>query len=339
MGCAGYSRQPLLLEEYRHALGQRTPERSGIVDAVNDADYQPGNGLSLAEAELLALYLNPDLRAARAAAGVPEAAAQFAGLWDDPEVGFDALRILDSVDEPWIYGASLSFTIPISGRLSIARDAAAAEARVALIEAWSAEQTALLSLRTAWIDWKEASELLAVSRDLHERVTELVAITNQREALGELITAEAVAFRLAEARLAMDVDRLSASRQQARIELHSLLGLLPEADVTFVATDSAITPQPSGDLGSSPQVLIAGARYEGAEQRLRLEVRKQYPDLTIGPLFENEEGLDRVGLGFSLPIPLLNRNRQGIAEAKAARDHARAEWERAVEYAISKLAR
>src|SRR5690606_28099797 len=83
---------------------------------------------------------------------------------------------------------------------------------------------------------------------------------------------------------------------------------------------------------------LAAARYHAAEERLRLEVRKQYPDITLGPVYGNEEGMDRLGVGFSVPIPILNANRRGIAEANAARDAARAEWEQAVQEASSALA-
>jgi outer membrane protein TolC len=45
--------------------------------------------------------------------------------------------------------------------------------------------------------------------------------------------------------------------------------------------------------------------------------------------------MDRLGVGFSIPIPILNANRQGIAEADAAREVARAKWEQAVQGAFS----
>jgi CRISPR system Cascade subunit CasA len=89
---------------------------------------------------------------------------------------------------------------------------------------------------------------------------------------------------------------------------------------------------------NSPAIAAGKSRYEAAERTLELEVRKQYPDLTVGPGFEREEGVDKVLLNLSLPIPVLNANRRAIAEAGAAREAARAELEAALEHLLSDLA-
>ena len=341
-GCATFERSPLVAGEFQRVLEARRPDAAEVTGAIGQPAYAPADGLSLPEAELLALYLNPRLRAARKAAGIPAASARFAGLWEDPEIGADALRILEGVEEPWIAGASLSFSIPISGRLAVAKAQARAEARAALVEAWTGEANVLRELREAWTDHSAASRSLAISRDLHRRLRDLVNLTNQREEMGELIAAEAVAFRLAEARLQLDLAQLEAAEEQGRLRVLGILGLLPGTELNF--TQSEIDPHPiETDLADavyerSPGVLLAASRYEAAEERLRLEVRKQYPDIALGPLYGNEEGMHRLGIGFSVPIPILNANRQAIAEAHAARDAARADWEQAVHENLSALA-
>ena len=340
-GCASYTRKPLLAEEFQQVLERRTPSDPAVAEGVTDDAYVPNDGLTLEEAELLALFLNPRLRSARQDAQVLKASAQYAGLWDDPEIGADALRILEDVEKPWIAGASLSFTIPISGRLSVAKDQAEAEARAAVVEAWTEEQQVLLELRQAWAEGEAATASLDVSRHLFADLQRLVALTNRREELGEMIAAEAVAFRLAETRLRLDLDRLEAEETQSRLRIIELLGLLPGADVTLVSGAGSSPPGAEGSevvFHRSPQVVLAAARYHAAEERLRLEVRKQYPDIKLGPLYGNEEGMDRLGVGFSVPIPILNANRRGIAEADTAREAARAKWEQAVQEALSSKA-
>jgi outer membrane protein TolC len=84
-------------------------------------------------------------------------------------------------------------------------------------------------------------------------------------------------------------------------------------------------------------MLVAMAEYEAAERALELEVRKQYPDLHIGPGYGNEDGQNQVLLGLSVPIPILNANRRGIAEARAQREVARAAVEGTLEQTISAL--
>jgi cobalt-zinc-cadmium efflux system outer membrane protein len=88
----------------------------------------------------------------------------------------------------------------------------------------------------------------------------------------------------------------------------------------------------------SPRLQVARAWYEVHERALQLEIRKQYPDLTLSPGLGNEDGMDEVLLGISLPLPVLNRNRRAIAEATAAREAARAEVEGEVEALVAELA-
>jgi len=84
-------------------------------------------------------------------------------------------------------------------------------------------------------------------------------------------------------------------------------------------------------------MLVVAAEYEAAEKSLELEVRKQYPDLHIGPGYGNEDGQNQVLLGLSVPIPILNANRQGIAEARARRELAQAGAETTLEQTIAAM--
>jgi outer membrane protein TolC len=91
-------------------------------------------------------------------------------------------------------------------------------------------------------------------------------------------------------------------------------------------------------METHPLIRATEADYEAAERQLRLEVRRQYPDLDIGPSYSLEEGFPRLGFGFGLSLPLWNRNRQAIAQANAARDAAKMQAELTVELVLSELA-
>lgn len=336
-GCTRYERKPLLEPgEFRALLAERPRESEEARAAMPD-------GIDLAEAEVLCLHLNPRLRAARARAGVPAAAAAHAGLWDDPEFSADLLRILESPDHPWIAGASLAFTLPISGRLGAEKDHATAEARAAMVDAWAEEQAVLRDLREAWADWSASSASTRAAGNLLGRLDGVVAVVDRREELGETIAAEGVAFRLAQARERVERDSLAARECQDRLRVLELAGLLHDADVPLVASPgSGPVPADAGEdlvFERNPAVLAAAARHDASEDALRLEVRRQYPDLQLGPAYGREDGENRLGAGFSVPVPILNANRQGIAEADAARLAARAEWERAVQEALAARAR
>jgi outer membrane protein TolC len=128
-----------------------------------------------------------------------------------------------------------------------------------------------------------------------------------------------------------------------RQEILKALGLHPEANITFKPQSPLFlneVSQESGHLKISdnhPLLSRFSAEYEAAEKRLHLEIRKQYSDLILSPLYGVEEDLERRGIGLSLALPLWNRNRQAIAEAIAARDLARRRLESGYEDLVHQL--
>jgi outer membrane protein TolC len=115
---------------------------------------------------------------------------------------------------------------------------------------------------------------------------------------------------------------------EAEIAFLRLSGLRPGTKLTiaFAVEDTPAAPSVNDDpleLVRHPKVAASLARLSGAEEALRAEIRRQYPDLKLGPAYSNEEGLDRFGLIAGISIPLWNRNREGIAEAEGKRDETR----------------
>lgn len=289
-GCVGYEPKPLPMQNYNQVLERRSAGDANVTSA----------SLTLPDAEQVALYLNPRVRAARQEANVAEVDAQNSGTWDDPILSGDALRVLHDSDHGHdnrnVLGASLLFTIPISGRLHVEKEQARAESRAAIVRAWGVEQEVLHELRDAWSDW---------------------SATN-------------------------DANRLAGSRYNgigsaSRLRILGLMGLPANANVDLVANPSVEqwNGTPDDIYRTNPNVLLRQAEYDVAEQTLRLETRKQYPDINLGPAYEHRSGNNRAGFGFNLPIPILNGNRGAIKRAEAAREAARAAWEAAVEQAFS----
>ena len=129
--------------------------------------------------------------------------------------------------------------------------------------------------------------------------------------------------------------RLRSKIIDGEIKVRALLGLAPETPLSLVPSfEQRGFPETDAEFAvseSHPTLARLRAEYDTAEQTLRREIRKQYPDLTLGPQYESDEGQSRVGFMGAIPLPILNANRQGIAEATAARDVARATFEAAHE--------
>lgn len=74
-------------------------------------------------------------------------------------------------------------------------------------------------------------------------------------------------------------------------------------------------------------VRAAASEVEAARAGVELQQRRRIPDLTLSVGYKNQgDGFQGVVLGASLPVPLWDRNRGGIAEAEALRAGAEARY-------------
>jgi outer membrane protein TolC len=350
-GCQSYEREPLDFNIHREVMAMRlaqTEPLEAFTERLEAAEgdapmrFDVTDGVALEEAEVLALFYRPELRMARAKAGVARAEMAHAGLWEDPEFGFDAAEVL-SADRPFEYGLTLSLTIPISGRLEVAKARAGAAYEEALRGIVDAEWTTRAALRIAWFEWTAARERAEHLRQTVEQVRRIQQLTGELESVGELSRVESRLFRVELANRQAALDAAVVRAEEARIELLALMGLPPDADIELVPgmprrRPTILTSDIDYLIEHNTELATARAAYEVAEQALRLEIRKQYPDIVIGGGYGEEENEDRLLLGLSVPIPILNANRGGIAEAKAQRDVARTHVETTFERLVHELA-
>ncbi len=386
-GCQSYRRRPLLLTDYVSKWAARSLDVEPIADyAASLADasdtqsaFDSSDGLSLYEAEAVALYFNPQLRIARAQANVPLAGAKEAGWWPDPKFQAQVLRFVDRgskprfrlgglsfdgvhaggvettppgyrrvegdfIDDPWIISAGLSITVPISGRLAVEKDLRWTQYSAAWRRILLAEWSLLTRLRAAWLEWSTSQERWNAAVDYVSKLESIAEVTRQLMSAGELKPTESRLLSIELARRRASILRFEREVEQNRLTLFSMMGLWPRAPVSlrpdvFIPTITVPPDQRrAAVLEHHPQIKSVEADYETAEQQVRLEIRKQYPDLDIGPSYSLDEGLRRFGLGVGLPVPLWNRNRQAIAEALAQRDASRIRAHATVESVLSQFA-
>lgn len=349
VGCQSYTRQPLDLAGYRAAFEARSVNSeavAGFAARLAEAGqevptrFDVSDGISSAEAEVIALFYNAELRMARLDAAGALASLNSSGLWEDPVFGFNGAEIL-SPEGPFEFGFMLEWTIPLSGRLGVERDRASAQYEAELRRVVEAEWGVRMRVREAWARWSEALLREELLREFVSDAERVVELTDRLEEAGELTRVEARLIRgeLASARLELVGAGLIV--EDAASNLFELMGLWPSEEIRLLPS----LPE-TGALGfdhpverlivSNPTLAVRRAEYQIAEESLRLEIRKQYPDLTIGAGYGNEDD-DRLLLGLSIPIPALNGNRGGIAEARAARDRSRVEAETTFERLARRL--
>lgn len=351
-GCRSYEPRPLDTAATREAWRARTPADEPVrqlaarlaAGAPAPAPFDPSDGLSLAEAEAVALVFNPGLRVARREAGVTAASAAHAGRWEDPVAGIDLERILSGVSDPWVIAGAVGLTLPISGRLAVEKDLAGAEHTAALRRLAAMEWATRAALRELWIEWSAQAERARAAEALAGRLGAVAGLAQRQEEAGVLSRIDARVFGVERAGSEADLIAARARQRELELQVRALLGLAPGAPVALIQTlafeGRAAPGAEAGRAMEAGNAELAAARgeYDAAEQALRLEVRKQYPDLAIGPGYGTDQGDERLLLGLRLPVPLWNANRQGVAQAEARREAARERFEAAYAQLDSRLA-
>lgn len=340
---------------HREAWRARTLEGASLRELLDrleprsDADaepFDPADGLGLAEGQLVALVFNPTLRMARLRVGRAAAGAEQAGRWADPRLELAVLRITESVPDPWVIAPGLTFTLPLSGRLGAERGLAEAERRAAEGAALEAEWSVWRDVRSAWIEWSAARLRATETERLVADMEGLVRTASGLADRGEILRTEASLLRVEETQRRNQLRRLLGEVEAWEQQLRGLMGLPPTTPVELVPA----LPIPTAGAAEgerpgleaielrNPSLMRLRREYDVSEETLRHEIRKQYPDLTLGPLYESDEGQSRIGFLGGMPLPFLNANRRAIAEARAERELARAAVESAYEVLVSRWA-
>lgn len=348
-GCTAYRASPLDAQGARRAYYARAADAGEVLARIeterakgrDDLSFDLTDGLSLEEAEIVALVFNGEARAARVRARVPLAGVEHAGVWEDLTLGVDITRVLADVTHVWKTSVPVGLTIPVSGRLGAAVSLAQSEARVALTEAARVEWDVIVAIRHAWNDWSAADRSLKLARELNEGLDAVVAIVDHLEQAGEVSRVEARVVRLEQAGRRADLRHLENEADAAERRIRALLGVA--APVGLTPGLSSRVPEGEIDalrdrvLRTNASVRVAEARYDAAERRLALEIRRQYPDVQLGGGIGAEDGDAQASVGVGVTLPLWNRNRRAVAEAQSTREAARLEYEIACEAAMAEL--
>jgi len=326
--CHSYEPAPVDLAAHARAFAERL--QHGPADAPperGDATFDLDDGIDAAEARQLALMFHPDCRAARARAGVARVTANEAGRLPDPRVGFDAERILETVPHRWLIRAATAFTIPLSGRLSAARDLADANHATAVATALVVERDVAASTDLAFARWSAATRRADLLGGLVDRLRQLEAIAGRLAEADEITDAAARAFTLERVQRDAEAARERTNVAALVLELKRLTGLHPDAQIPFVPSP-APTPaiadpaQRRERLFAAPRLLALRAQHDAAERSLALAVRQQWPDFEFAPGFAEEDAQPRATLGLAIPLPIFSGNTPAIRTAEAERERA-----------------
>jgi cobalt-zinc-cadmium efflux system outer membrane protein len=353
-GCVQYSPKPLSPERavtdfsarsladpaLRADLDKALPSRSG--------DW-PRPDWNRADLLIAMLHFNDTVAQGRAAVNVATAVQRTAREYPNPSVTLASEYANQHDGSPlWLWGIATDWLLDFGTRRNermTAADLALQQARYDFIElTWKSRS----SLRKAMADLLITnSEVTLLEANHADRESQLTMARRQLE-LGA--AARGDVDRLVSDAL-LDEQKLNDARRRsstARSSLASALGVPVAAlePVHLVWDHLDDPPEPADEvlrqwredaLLVRADVRSAVVGYSLAEQALRLEVAKQYPEVHLGPGYTWDHGVKRLQFNLGLSLPFVNRNRGAIAEAEARRQEAGAKLEATVASAYSEI--
>ena len=319
-GCAAYTPDPLATALFTRA--SLTP--------VNIDLAQPLDGTAVAT---LAVLANPDLRAARARAGIADAQAFAARSLPDPTLSVGVSQVLAGPDTLLDLANAVGFdlnTLRTRGVRRAQARAAAPHGRLDL--AWSewqiAGQARLQAVRIVALE--RGIVLAAASRGT---ARSLLDRTTRAAGRGDLAADQVQAARLTAADAEVKARGAEKDLATARFELTKLLGLPPTTLLRLAPMQDGDLPLDSARLFDIARTNRADLRaleagYSAQEAAVRKAVLDQFPTLglSIGSS-RDTSGNVIVGPSVDFTLPLWNRNRGGIAIERATRAALKAEYQ------------
>lgn len=328
-----YAPDPLRIEEDFNAFS--SARESGVPPV---SEEQAGE-LTLDRAARWLRARGPGVRAAVAAYRTALAKAGIATPWPNPaiSIGPEFGSGEDSQINKVVPFASLSLTIPLSGRLGKQDELNEAVAQSARADALATFRELYLDLRVRFVKLAVAQRREVVRASVLEAARDSVDVANELVVAG---VATALDVSLNQLEYAREQSRLLGARVEAANAASDLSELVAVSPGHLgVLPDSALPALPKEVpnmkalqelvVEEHPGLLRSRAAYEVAERQLHLEITKQYPDLVLGPSYAGEVGERKTILGLSLgvAVPLFDRNQQAIAQATKRREQVRVDYE------------
>ena len=293
---------------------------AGALSAANGAACAAP--VTLAEALAQGGEQSPRVAEAKAQAQAAEARARQAGVSPNPEIGLEIENFAGTGPFRDVRGAETTLQVTqrfeLGGKRSARVAVAAAERDFALLSFKRVQADLAREIREAHAGLRSAEDLAVLARDNVAQARELartaaVLVDVGRDPPLRKLRADAL---LAEARAqeARAFGELLAARRL-------LADLIGSADPELSAVGAADSRPPSNldtEIASLDEQLAAAER-EAARARIRVARGGAVPDITgSGGIRRINDGRETAFVaGVSIPLPIRDRNRGGIAAAEA----------------------
>lgn len=294
--------------------------------------------LTLEGAIRLALENNPELRAAGGQIEAAAGRAYQAKLWSNPELTLSA--------EDWPVNGGGGFadakqtvgvaqTIPYPGKKKLDRQIGGAGVRLSEAERSVRRRELIRDVKASFYQVLAAQRLVEVAGELVELAESSAATARKRVAAGAAPDQEQLRAEIPLEQARTEWSSFQREWVAARQTLALRLGRpdLSEAEVSGALAETGslalLDGGPEQWLASHPSVVVVKTRRDRAELELRRTRLEPYPDVRMGVAGGRigESGQSIIQLGFSVPLPILDRSKGKKQEAQANVRIAEAEQE------------
>lgn len=343
-GCATYQARPIEPQQTARAFEQRRLDDPALQRYIAAHTAAPTAGAALpvdvwtpATLTLAAFYFSPELDLARARAATAQAAVVTAGERPNPALLLPLGSTVRGAGRasPYLIGLGLDIPIETAGKRGYRQARAEGlgiAARLGIGEvAWGLRGR----LRAALLDLYRDTHTRALLERRVAAQSHALALIERRLALGAASVVETHAARVATAGLEAALARADAARADDRSRIAAVIGLpldgLNGVEIRLDAFEHEVPLPPPSEvrreaLRNRADLRIALAQYDASQAALQLEIAKQYPDIHLGPGYELDQTDNKWTLGLTLDLPVFNHNQGPIAEARARRRLAAAQF-------------
>ena len=368
-GFERYTAKPIDAQALAKAYAEKSVNNSAFENFLQNNGYAKENlpikTWDLNALILCSLFFNPSLDEARAQLRLSELNAATAGLKPLPTLNTNVGKSdrANGDINPFSYTLSLDIALETAGKRNIRLENAAYLSEVAKLNIAQTMWQLRINVASSYQDLQNNAALLTILAAEKQRREAIVSMMQKRVDVGVASNVELSAANLQLQQTALEYNQQRLQTNTIKAALASHLGLplssvnamqfAQAPDLTVIdrhifdtETYSENAPDNSDALSDDLQtralinrldIRTALVQYAIAENAVKLEIAKQYPDLVISPGYAYEFG-DRVwSLGLSGLLNLLTKNKVAIESAKALRDVESAKFNRLQSQVINEI--
>lgn len=342
-----YEAKPFNLEKSTVKILAKDPLDANFQAYLSKQGYASANlTWGLDELTLCALYFNPKLDVAKAQFALASAQVDSAGQQQNPTLnGNIAHSNLSNGDKrPWADGLNVEIPIETANKRAIrveeALDLATASRMDVADTAWQLRNQIANDL-TEYHQNIATAKLIQNELDIQ---SEVVNMLKKRMDNGLVSKTDLSLAQFAQLKTQASLNNAQAKSVEIQARLANDVGLTLEmfrpVNIKALDMDATLARQANAlDEGFVNKALQADtllnridirrslAKYEAAEAKIKLEIARQMPDISLTPGIAFEFGDSIWSLGFSSLLNLVNKNAKLINEAKQLREVEGAQFE------------